>query len=151
MEPQEKKASMIWLARIFWLLSIVFAVTGGIFLLFPNQLIRIFNEISHSLSSSFEDLPLFSSHLWNLFSFAYMVLVTALAILIARFPKEACAYLWLLFLGKISTALIGLFLFFWEKHALLYLATFFADGAIAAICLGAIYLLKRTVPNETEG
>lgn len=127
---------------VLWGLTVALGVTGLIFLFLPNQLTLVFNIVSTEIGW-FEPVPDYSDRLWIIFSFAYMLLVTALAGMSARHPGNSGSLLMLLIAGKVSTSFCGLAFFLLHKKVLLYLVTFFVDGGIALLVLWCLLNVKK--------
>lgn len=128
-------------------LCVAFALTGLAFLLVPGSIEGMANNFG-GIGAVFEPLPISECRFWNTFAFAYMVLVTALAWMAARDPESSYHLLMLLLVGKLSTSLTALALFFLERPAAGYLGTFLIDGGIVIIVVFCLRILKKEVWDD---
>jgi hypothetical protein len=124
--------------RVYKLVSIMlmflFAATGLLLLLIPDQVLALFNHFSSSLG-----LPKSPSSGLNfnlILAVAYMYLVTLLAFFMFLHPQNKY-FPQLLAHAKIASSLLSLLFFLVHDHYLIYLANCLIDGIIGA---GVIWL-----------
>lgn len=106
---------------------LLFAVTGFLFLLFPDGVLGLFNSVSLRLGLDQSSLTGFRFFL--ILATGYMYLVSLLAFLMFRHPENKY-FPMLLTNAKFASSLLSLALFLLDGHYLIYLANFVIDGAI---------------------
>lgn len=125
-------------------LGVTFGVVGLAFLMAPDQVIALLNWTGRLLGS-FAEVPASEQRLWVSLSFAYMSVVTALALLAASDPRRYLHLLPILALGKITSSLSGLGFYLVSRPAFAYLATFVVDGAIVLVVMGCYLHFRQEV------
>lgn len=119
--------------------AIIFAVVGLIFLFIPRQVLVFFNTLSdfwglpHTPAAGFD--------FYVILAVAYMYLVTVLAYLMYRNPKE-WLFPFLLAQGKIMSSLLSLAAFMSHRY-LIYISNFLIDGFIGIAALYMYYQVKE--------
>ena len=121
------------------ILAVVFAIVGITFLLIPERVILLFNDLSSSLGMA--TVPAVGFNFYLILAVAYMYLVTILAVFMFRYPKNS-VYPLILCHGKIASAAVSILLFALHKPFLLYLGNGIVDGGIG-ITVFIIYLYKK--------
>jgi len=123
--------------------ALIFAVVGLIFLIIPTGVLVFFNNLS--LYLGLPPSPVQGVSFYLILAVAYMYLVTLLAFLMYRYPRDK-VYVFLLANAKIASAALSLGLFVVSQPYLIFLANFVIDGSIGLL---AIYFLKilKTWPN----
>ena len=122
-----------------FILMLLFAITGILFLVLPDKVIAFFNTLSvfpGLLQSAVID--------WNFYlilAAGYMYLVTVLAFLMFRHPQNRQLPL-LLTHAKLASSILSLAFYLLHAHYLIYLANFIIDGVIGIVVL-ALYLKMR--------
>jgi len=117
-------------------MAILFAVVGLLFLFFSGDVLALFNRISASIG--IPGGPAEGSGFYLILAVGYMYLVSLIAFLMWRYPRERLLPL-LLINGKAASALLSVALLVWDRPLLIYMANAVVDGAIAA----GVYLLYR--------
>ena len=112
------------------IMTLLFAVTGLLFLFFPAQVLELFNTLSRSLGMP--ESPATGYNFYLILAAGYMYLVTVLAFLMYRHPGNRYFPL-LLAQAKMASSLLSLALFLLHAHYLIYLANFMLDGLIGAL------------------
>jgi hypothetical protein len=123
------------------ILAVVFAIVGISFLLIPERVIVLFNDLSSSFGMAM--VPVVGYNFYLILAVGYMYLVTILAAFMYRYPKNT-VYPLLLCHGKIATAALSILLFVLHISFLLYLGNGIVDGGIGIVVL-IIYLRKKRV------
>lgn len=126
-------------------LAAAFAVVGVIFLVLPGDVLGVFNSAGRRFG-----LPPSTTAAHTLYlalALAYMYVVTALAVMMARHP-DTRAYPSMLVQAKAASALVCLFLFVVQEHYAIFLANFVVDGAIAAFVF-SIALNSHSAPSRS--
>ena len=121
------------------ILAVVFAIVGIIFLLIPDRVIVLFNELSSSLGMA--TVTVVGYNFYLALAVGYMYLATILAFLMYRYPKST-VYPLLLCHGKFASAALSILIFFLHKPFVLYLGNGIVDGGIGIVVL-IIYLRKK--------
>jgi len=121
-----------------YLLAIVFAAVGLIFLFAPDGLIGFFNRISGRLGMT--PSPENGLDFFLILAAAYMYLVTVLAWMMGRHAENPIFPL-LLVNGKIASSLLSFGFFFISKPYLIFLVNGIVDGLIGG---GVLLLFFRT-------
>jgi hypothetical protein len=116
--------------------AVVFAVVGLIFLFFPGSVLIFFNNISGYFGLPQADVQ--GSSFYLILASAYMYLVTLLAYLMYRHPRQQI-YPFLLAHGKLASSILSISLFLLHQPYLIYLANFVIDGMIG---LTVVYFMK---------
>jgi len=125
--------------------AVAFAVVGGVFLCFPDGTVSAVNAAGRPLG--FPDAPASALRFWWTLALGYMVMVTLLAILAARAPRERAHLLPILAAGKGTSSFLCFASFAGGTPALLYLLNGLVDGTIAVVILGAWATLWATDPG----
>jgi hypothetical protein len=120
-------------------LTILFAITGILFLGIPDKVIAFINTFSSSLGML--QAPIIERNFYLILAVGYMYLVTTLAFLMFRHPENHYFPL-LLTHAKIGSSILSLALFLLHAHYLIYLVNFIIDGLIGIAVL-TIYMKMR--------
>ncbi|MFO7733181.1 MAG: hypothetical protein R6X21_05975 [Candidatus Aminicenantes bacterium] len=112
-------------------LASVFALVGGIFLVLPGEMLAFFNAVSRRLGmvAGPEGRSFF-----GVLAAAYMYVVTALAWLMYRSPREKI-YPLLLGQAKIASSAVSFLMFAVHAPWLVYLANGIVDGGLGLVVL----------------
>lgn len=113
-----------------YVMTIVFAVVGAIFLMFPAGLFEFFNWLSGPLGM--KPAPPVDRQFFLILAVSYMYAVTLLAWLMVRYPGDRI-YPLLLTHCKTASSVLSFLLFIIHQPFLIYLANGLIDGAIALI------------------
>ncbi len=127
-------------------LAVVFAVVGAIFLIIPGETLAFFNALSRRLGLA--EGPVGRSF-FGVLAGAYMYVVTALAWLMYRHPRERI-YPLLLGQAKVASAVLSFLLFAVHAPWLVYLANGVVDGALGVLALG-LYLRAKPAAGGGAG
>ena len=122
------------------ILTLLFAVTGLLFLLIPDQVLNLFNNLSGLLS--LPKAPVTGHGFYLILAAGYMYVVTVLAFLMYRHAENRYLPL-LLANAKIASSLLSLGFFLMHAHYLIYLANFIIDGFIGAIVVLLYIKIER--------
>jgi hypothetical protein len=117
-------------------LSIAFAAVGLLFLFFSADVLALFNRVSDSIGIA--GGPETAAGFYLGLAVSYMYLVSLIALLMWRYPRDRVLPL-LLINGKAASALLSVALLVWDHPLLIYGTNAVVDGAIA---LG-VYMLYR--------
>jgi hypothetical protein len=112
------------------ILAVIFAATGLLFLLIPDRVLILFNNLSPWLGMS--QAPLVGSSFYLILAAGYMYIVTVLAVLMFRHPENHYFAL-LLTHAKLASSVLSIALFILQSHYLIYLVNFIVDGFIGIV------------------
>ena len=130
------------LRLLFTALAFAFALTGLLFLVFPDGTIRALNAAGEPFG--FPPAPPSPLRFWLCLGTAYMVLVTLLAAAIARDPRGRAHLMPILAAGKATSSLTCAGYFAFSTPAFVYLANALVDGSLALVALGAWAAVRVT-------
>ncbi|PKM86501.1 MAG: hypothetical protein CVU87_11960 [Firmicutes bacterium HGW-Firmicutes-12] len=114
----------------------IFAAVGLIFLFLPASVLIFFNNISGYFG--LPQAPVQGMGFYLVLASAYMYLVTLLAYMMYRYPKEKI-YPFILAQGKLASSVISIYLFLKHQAYLIYFANFIVDGFIG---IAVLYLMR---------
>jgi len=120
-------------------LALLFAMTGVLFLGFPDAAIAFFNTLSPSFGMP--QATASGRDFYLILAVGYMYLVTILAFSMFRHPVNRL-FPMLLAHAKLASSILSLILFLLQAHYLIYLANFAIDGVIGIVVL-TMYLRMR--------
>jgi hypothetical protein len=126
---------------ISFILMLLFAITGILFLGLPDKVMVFFNI----LSSSFGMLPAPAIG-WSFFQIlavGYMYMVTILAFFMFKDPDNHYFPLFLMH-AKLASSILSLAAFLLQSHYLIYLTNFIIDGVIGIVVLALYLKMRRT-------
>lgn len=121
---------------ISFVMTIIFAIVGLVFLFFPDWILMLSNNVSDYFN--LPGYPLQGSTFYLTLASAYMYLITIFAYSMYRYPNQDI-YPFLLTQGKFVSAIVSLYLFIFFRHYLIYLGAFVIDALIG---FGVIYLKR---------
>jgi hypothetical protein len=127
---------------ISFILMLLFAVTGLLFLGIPDKVLALFNTLSSPLGLPHSQITGWSFYL--ILAVGYMYLVTVLAFLMFKHPVNHYFPFFLVH-AKLASSVLSLAFFVLQAHYLIYLANFIIDGAIGIIVLAFYLKMRKTV------
>ena len=130
-------------------LAIGFAVVGILFISTPDGVIDTLDDVGDWFGS-FATGPETDQKLWLALGFAYMTVITGLALVIATDPRRYRPFLLVLASGKAESSLAAGAFFVWDDDVFAYLANFLVDLSLVGVALGCWALLGRTAEAEVE-
>lgn len=116
--------SYVVISRI---MAAIFIIVGLLFLFASQQVIVFFNFLSPFLH--LPEAVAYEPSFYHILAVAYMYVVTFLAIMMAKQPKNE-AYPLVLANAKLASSILSLAFFLIHKHYLIYLSNFVIDGLI---------------------
>jgi hypothetical protein len=119
------------------ILSVSFGLVGLTFLFIPGDVLIFFNSLSHSIG--FRESPDTGIGFYQVLAVGYMYLVTLLAYLMYRQPKNRY-FLLLLINGKSASSVFSFAFFLLQEPYLVFLANGVVDGLIA---LGLVLFYRQ--------
>ncbi len=118
------------------MMAVVFAAVGLLFLFFGDGVLAFFNRVSDSIG--FPGGPEHAAGFYLGLAVAYMYLVTVIAFMMWRYPRDRMLPI-LLINGKAASAILSIGLFVFQQPLLIYATNAVVDGAIA---VGVFYLYR---------
>lgn len=126
---------------VSFILMLMFAGAGLLFLTAPDSVLSYFNGLSPSFGMP--QSPLNGWTFYLVLAGAYMYFVTVLAFKMFRHPDDP-AYPSLLVHAKLASSALSLAFFLLHARYLVYLANFAVDGAIGALVLALSARIKTS-------
>jgi hypothetical protein len=125
---------------ISFVLLLLFAITGILFLSLPDEVINVFNTLSLPLGMPIS--PLSGWNFYLILAVGYMYLVTVLAFLMFIQPENHSFPL-LLVHAKFASSVLSLILFLVQAQYLIYLANFIIDCLIGIVVLIMYFKMRK--------
>lgn len=126
------------------LLAIGFASTGLLFLIAPNGVLDVLDDVGDWLGS-FTPAPETGAKLWLTLGFSYMVVIAALCAVAQADVVRYRALLLVLAAGKAASSLVALGFYVFDAEVFAYLLNFFLDGSLVGVALW-LWALAGRVP-----
>jgi len=127
-------------------LAVIFALVGGVFLILPQEMLAFFNTLSRRLGMA--EGPAERSF-FGILAVAYMYVVTVLAWLMYRSPREKIFPL-LLGQAKIASSLVSFLMFAVLAPWLIFLVNGIVDGGIAIIVLAMYFRVRARAGGDGD-
>ena len=124
-------------------LAVTFAVVGILFISTPDGVIGTLDDVGDWFGS-FSEGPATEQKFWLALAFAYMTVITGLAIVISTDVRRFRPMLLVLAAGKLASSFAAGAFFFFHDDVFIYFANFLVDGSLVGIALGCWALLGRT-------
>jgi drug/metabolite transporter (DMT)-like permease len=127
-------------------LAITFAVVGILFISTPDGVIGTLDDVGDWFGG-FSSGPATDEKFWLALAFAYMTIITGLAVVISLDPRRYRPMLLVLAAGKTASSLAAGAFFVFDREVFIYLANFVVDASLAGIALTCFALLgaKREI------
>jgi hypothetical protein len=125
-------------------LAVSFAVVGILFIVTPNGVIGRMDDVGNWIGS-FTPGPRSEEKLWLSLGFAYMVVITGIALLVSTDVGRYRPLLLVLAAGKAASSLATGAYFFFHSDVFIYLLNFIVDGSLVLVSL---YCWKISEPLE---
>lgn len=122
---------MVWTMR---LLAASFAVVGILFIAAPDGVLATIDDMG-GWFGTFAEAPPSDEKLWLGLAFAYMVVITGIALIVQSDVQRFRPLLLLLAAGKAASSLAGGAFFLFDDDVFAYLLNFVVDGSLVAIAL----------------
>ncbi|HEX8075200.1 MAG TPA: hypothetical protein VF545_09485 [Thermoleophilaceae bacterium] len=123
-------------------LAVTFAVVGVLFISSPDGVIGRLDDVGDWLGS-FPQGPPTEQKFWLALGFAYMTVITGLALVISFDPRRYRPMLLVLAAGKTASSLAAGAFFVFDREVFVYLANFVVDASLVFVALGCWALLGR--------
>ena len=124
-------------------LAITFAVVGILFISTPDGVVGRLDDVGEWFGD-FPAGPPSEQKFWLALGFAYMTVITALALVIATDVRRYRPMLLVLAAGKAASSLAAGAFFVFEREVFIYLANFVVDASLVGVALGCYAVLGRT-------
>ena len=121
-------------------LAITFAVVGILFISTPDGVIGRLDDVGDWFGG-FSSGPATDEKFWLALAFAYMTVITGLALVISLDPRRYRPMLLVLAAGKTASSLAAGAFFVFDREVFIYLANFVVDASLAGIALTCFALL----------
>jgi hypothetical protein len=123
-------------------LAIAFAVVGILFIATPDGVISTIGDVGDQLGS-FAGGPASEQKLWLGLAFAYMTVITGIALVVSTDVARYRPFLLVLAAGKAASSLTAGAFFFFHDDVFIYLLNFVVDGCLVGVALGCWTLAGR--------
>jgi nitric oxide reductase large subunit len=124
------------------LLAVTFAVVGILFIAVPSGTLDVVSDFGEWFGNHTR-APHTQEQLWLALAFAYMVVITAICVVAQADVVRYRALLLILAVGKTTSSLGTLALFFIQEHAFALLLNFLLDGFLAIFSIVLWILIGR--------
>ncbi len=124
------------------LLAVAFAIVGILFVVTPDGVVETIDELGDELGS-FAPGAGSEQKLWLGLAFAYMVVITGLALTVQSDVIRFRPLLLVLAAGKAASSLAAGAYFVFDRDVFVYLLNFVVDGSLVAVALGCWALAGR--------
>lgn len=131
------------------LLAVSFAVVGILFIAAPAGVIDTLDDLGDRLGE-FAAGPASDQRLWVALAFAYMTVITGLAIVISFDVVRYRPLLLVLAAGKAASSLAAGAYFVFDEDVFAYLLNFIVDGGLVVVAL-ACWVLAGRVEGQAPG
>jgi hypothetical protein len=121
-------------------LAITFAVVGILFVSTPDGVIGTLDDVGDWFGG-FVAGPPSDEKFWLALGFAYMVVITGLALVISTDVRRYRPMLLVLAAGKTASSLAAGAFFVFDREVFIYLANLVVDASLAGIAVGCYALL----------
>jgi hypothetical protein len=131
MSPAAAERTVVLTLR---LLAGAFAVVGILFISTPDGVIGTIDDVGDWFGG-FAEGPPSDQKLWLGLAFAYMTVITGIALLVSTDVARYRPFLLVLAAGKAASSLTSGAFFLFEDDVFIYLLNFLVDGSLVAIAL----------------
>jgi hypothetical protein len=116
-------------------LALCFAVVGLLFIITPNGVLGRIDDVGNWIGS-FPTAPRSEEKLWLALAFAYMTVITGIALVISTNVGRYRPFLLVLAAGKAASSLAAGAFFVFHDNVFIYLLNFLVDGSLVFTVLG---------------
>ena len=133
-------------------LAVSFAVVGTLFIATPDGVIETIDDLGDAIGS-FAAGPETEQKFWLALGFAYMVVITGIALVVQADVARFRPLLLVLAAGKAASSLAALGSYVADDDVFIYLLNFVVDGSLVLTALGCWWLAGRVerVPAAAPG
>jgi hypothetical protein len=129
-------------------LAASFAVVGILFVATPDGVIGRMADVGDAFGD-FADGPKSEQKLWLGLAFAYMTVITGIALVVASDPVRHRPLLLVLAAGKAASSLTTGAFFAFDEDVFIYLLNFIVDGGLVFVALWC-WTLTAKIPQRSE-
>ena len=123
-------------------LAVGFAVVGILFVATPDGVIHTIDDLGDQIGS-FAHGPATREKLWLALAFAYMTVITGIAVVVSLDVVRYRPFLLVLAAGKAASSLAAGAYFVWSQDVFIYLLNFIVDGLLVGVAIGCWVLAGR--------
>ena len=123
-------------------LAVGFAVVGILFVATPDGVVHTIDDLGDQIGS-FAHGPATHEKLWLALAFAYMTVITGIAVVVSLDVVRYRPFLLVLAAGKAASSLAAGAYFVWSQDVFIYLLNFIVDGVLVGVALGCWVLAGR--------
>jgi hypothetical protein len=116
-------------------LALCFAVVGILFIATPNGVLGRIDDVGNWIGS-FPSAPRSDEKLWLALAFAYMTVITGIALVVSANVGRYRPFLLVLAAGKAASSLAAGAFFVLHSNVFIYLLNFLVDGSLVITVLG---------------
>ena len=131
---------------VMWGLAAGFAVVGILFIAVPDGVLGFLDDVGDALGS-FTEAPETDAKLWLALAFAYMTVITGIALVVASDPVRHRPLLLVLAAGKAASSLAAGAFFLFDEDVFAYLANFVVDASLVGVALWCWALTGKAAPD----
>lgn len=128
------------------LLAITFAVVGILFIATPGGVVDAIDDVG-GWFGTFADAPGTGVRLWLALGFAYMTVITGIALVVSTDVARYRPFLLVLAAGKAASSLAAGAYFLFDDDVFVYLLNFLVDGFLVGVALWCWALAGRVEPH----
>jgi hypothetical protein len=139
MSGARAERTVVWTMRQ---LALGFAVVGILFIATPDGVIDTIDDLGDQLGS-FANGPASAEKLWLALAFAYMTVITGIAVVVSLDVVRFRPLLLVLAAGKTASSLAAGAYFVWSDDVFIYLLNFIVDGLLVGVALACWVLAGR--------
>ena len=110
-------------------LAVCFAVVGILFIATPNGVLGRIDDVGNWIGS-FPGAPRSEEKLWLGLAFAYMTVITGIALVVSTDVARYRPFLLVLASGKAASSLAAGAFYVFHSHVFIYLLNFVVDGSL---------------------
>jgi hypothetical protein len=119
-----------------------FAVVGVLFIATPDGVIDTIDDVGDWIGT-FSQGPASDEKLWLGLAFAYMTVITGIALLVSTDVARYRPFLLVLAAGKSASSLAAGAFFLFDRDVFIYLLNFLVDGSLVGVALACWTLAAR--------
>jgi hypothetical protein len=139
MSGARAERTVVWTMRQ---LALGFAVVGILFIVTPDGVVDTIDDLGDQLGS-FTNGPASDEKLWVALAFAYMTVITGIAVVVSLDVVRFRPLLLVLAAGKAASSLAAGAYFVWSDDVFIYLLNFVVDGVLVVVALACWVLAGR--------
>lgn len=143
MSPRQPERFVVAVMRM---LAATFAVVGVLFIATPNGVVGTIDDVGGWIGT-FASGPQTDQKLWLGLAFAYMTVITGIALVVSTDVPRFRPLLLVLAAGKAASSLAAGGFFLFDEDVFIYLLNFLVDGFLVGVALWCWTLAGRIEPR----